>query len=73
MDKTVELIAKDGVESEAKIRKKEAGNPKYSFMNAGDPHFEYYQQKIKDLRDSKGMYILILLNFIHLYLNLALM
>lgn len=29
------------------------GNPKFNFLNGGDPYHAYYQHKVKEFRDGK--------------------
>lgn len=30
------------------------GNPKFNFLNSGDPYHSYYQHKVNDFRDGKS-------------------
>ena len=31
------------------------GNPKFNFLNAGDPYHAYYQHKVNEFRDGKSV------------------
>ena len=53
MDKTASFVARNGLEFEARIRKNEQNNPKFNFLNTGDPYHAYYQYKVKDIREGK--------------------
>ncbi|CAG0922209.1 unnamed protein product [Notodromas monacha] len=53
VDKTASFVARIGVEFENRIRSHEAGNPKFNFLNVGDPYHAYYQHKIKEAREGK--------------------
>lgn len=59
MDKTASFVARNGPEFEARIRQNELGNPKFNFLNSGDPYHAYYQHKVKEIREGKGMTIFI--------------
>ncbi|KAE8748975.1 hypothetical protein FOCC_FOCC004381 [Frankliniella occidentalis] len=54
VDKTASFVARNGPEFEARIRDNEQGNPKFNFLNFGDPYHAYYQHKVKDIREGKG-------------------
>jgi splicing factor 3A subunit 1 len=43
VDKTASFVARNGPEFETRIRQNEIGNPKFNFLNFGDP-----QYKVKD-------------------------
>jgi splicing factor 3A subunit 1 len=47
-------VARNGPEFEARIRQNELGNPKFNFLNPGDPYHAYYQHKVNDFREGKG-------------------
>lgn len=49
-------MARNGPEFEARIRQNELGNPKFNFLNSGDPYHAYYQHKVKEIREGKGKY-----------------
>ncbi|KZS13174.1 splicing factor 3A subunit 1 [Daphnia magna] len=53
VDKTASFVARNGLEFEARIRKNELNNPKFNFLNTGDPYHAYYQYKVKDIREGK--------------------
>lgn len=48
VDKTASFVARVGAAFESKIREKELGNPKFNFLNSGDPYHAYYQHKVKE-------------------------
>lgn len=54
VDKTASFVARNGPEFEARIRHNELGNPKFNFLNTGDPYHAYYQHKVNDFREGKG-------------------
>ncbi|VVD00115.1 unnamed protein product [Leptidea sinapis] len=54
VDKTASFVARNGPEFEARIRQNELGNPKFNFLNPGDPYHAYYQHKVKEIREGKG-------------------
>lgn len=45
-----------GPEFESRIRQNEINNPKFNFLNPGDPYHAYFQQKVTDIKeqDDKG-------------------
>ncbi|XP_071528382.1 splicing factor 3A subunit 1 [Panulirus ornatus] len=53
VDKTANFVARNGPEFEARIRQHEQNNPKFNFLNPGDPYHAYYQHKVNDCRTSK--------------------
>lgn len=53
VDKTASFVARNGPEFEARIRQNELGNPKFNFLNAGDPYHAYYQHKVNEFREGK--------------------
>ncbi|KOB76764.1 putative spliceosome associated protein [Operophtera brumata] len=55
VDKTASFVARNGPEFEARIRQNELGNPKFNFLNTGDPYHAYYQHKVKEIREGKGL------------------
>lgn len=46
-------MARNGPEFEARIRQNELGNPKFNFLNSGDPYHAYYQHKVNEFREGK--------------------
>ncbi|KAK7791192.1 hypothetical protein R5R35_005395 [Gryllus longicercus] len=54
VDKTASFVARNGPEFEARIRQNEIGNPKFNFLNFGDPYHSYYQHKVRDFREGRG-------------------
>ncbi|KAL0271797.1 UNVERIFIED_CONTAM: hypothetical protein PYX00_008785 [Menopon gallinae] len=54
VDKTASFVARNGPEFEARIRQNELGNPKFNFLNPGDPYHAYYQHRVKDIREGKA-------------------
>lgn len=63
VDKTASFVARNGPEFEARIRQNELGNPKFNFLNSGDPYHAYYQHKVKEIREGKGMYLHFVLKY----------
>lgn len=57
VDKTASFVARNGPEFESRIRQNELGNPKFNFLNVGDPYHAYYQHKVKDFKEGKGYYV----------------
>lgn len=53
VDKTASFVARNGPEFEARIRQNELGNPKFNFLNSGDPYHAYYQHKVSEFREGK--------------------
>ncbi|KAF7280365.1 splicing factor 3a subunit 1 [Rhynchophorus ferrugineus] len=54
VDKTASFVARNGPEFEARIRQNELGNPKFNFLNSGDPYHAYYQHKVNEFKEGKG-------------------
>ncbi|XP_011494134.1 PREDICTED: splicing factor 3A subunit 1 [Ceratosolen solmsi marchali] len=54
VDKTASFVARNGPEFESRIRQNELGNPKFNFLNVGDPYHTYYQHKVKEFKEGKG-------------------
>ncbi|XP_017764113.1 PREDICTED: splicing factor 3A subunit 1 [Eufriesea mexicana] len=54
VDKTASFVARNGPEFETRIRQNELGNPKFNFLNFGDPYHAYYQHKVKEFKEGKG-------------------
>ncbi|XP_053980411.1 splicing factor 3A subunit 1 isoform X1 [Hylaeus volcanicus] len=54
VDKTASFVARNGPEFESRIRQNELGNPKFNFLNFGDPYHAYYQHKVKEFKEGKG-------------------
>eukprot|EP01121_Diplochlamys_sp_Union-15-3_P022121 TRINITY_DN9320_c0_g1_i1.p1 TRINITY_DN9320_c0_g1~~TRINITY_DN9320_c0_g1_i1.p1 ORF type:complete len:683 (-),score=164.86 TRINITY_DN9320_c0_g1_i1:23-2071(-) len=55
IDKTAEFVARNGANFEAKIKKHEVDNPRFAFLKVGNPHYAYYQQKVRDIRIAEGI------------------
>ncbi|XP_037798348.1 splicing factor 3A subunit 1-like [Penaeus monodon] len=53
VDKTANFVARNGPEFEARIRQHEQNNPKFNFLNPGDPYHAYYQHKVNECRTGK--------------------
>ncbi|KAG7167454.1 splicing factor 3A subunit 1-like [Homarus americanus] len=53
VDKTANFVARNGPEFEARIRQHEQNNPKFNFLNPGDPYHAYYQHKVNDCRSGR--------------------
>ncbi len=43
-----------GPEFESRIRQNEINNPKFNFLNPGDPYHAYFQQKVLDIKEQDG-------------------
>ncbi|KAH8419123.1 hypothetical protein KR222_006216 [Zaprionus bogoriensis] len=56
VDKTASFVARNGPEFEARIRQNELGNPKFNFLNGGDPYHAYYRHKVNEFREGNGKY-----------------
>ncbi|KAL1132268.1 hypothetical protein AAG570_010225, partial [Ranatra chinensis] len=54
VDKTASFVARNGPEFESRIRQNELGNPKFNFLNSGDPYHSYYQHKVKEIREGRA-------------------
>ena len=54
VDKTASFVARNGVEFESKIRMNEQSNPKFNFLNPGDPYHAYYQHRVVVIREGKA-------------------
>lgn len=53
VDKTASFVARNGFEFEARIKKNEQNNPKFNFLNSGDPYHAYYQFKVHEFKEAK--------------------
>ena len=53
VDKTASFVARNGVEFEQRIKQNEINNPKFNFLNTGDPYHAYYQYKVDAIREGK--------------------
>ncbi|KAI8046180.1 hypothetical protein M5D96_002380 [Drosophila gunungcola] len=51
---TASFVARNGPEFEARIRQNELGNPKFNFLNGGDPYHAYYRHKVNEFREGNG-------------------
>lgn len=54
VDKTASFVARNGPEFESRIRQNEINNPKFNFLNVGDPYNGYYQHKVNEHKEGKG-------------------
>ncbi|XP_028514787.1 splicing factor 3A subunit 1-like [Exaiptasia diaphana] len=54
VDKTASFVARNGPEFESRIRQNEINNPKFNFLNNGDPYNAYFQHKVKEFKESLG-------------------
>ncbi len=50
VDKTAGFVARNGAEFEHRIKQNEVNNPKFNFLNPGDPYHAYYQHKVVQIR-----------------------
>ncbi len=46
-------MARNGPDFETRIRQNEQNNPKFNFLNIGDPYHAYYQHKVKEIQEGK--------------------
>ena len=53
IDKTAEFVAKMGDDFEKKVAVQQAGQPKFAFLNAGNPYRKYYELRIQELREGR--------------------
>jgi len=53
VDKTAGFVARNGVEFEQRIKQNEINNPKFNFLNQGDPYHAYYKHKVVVIREGK--------------------
>jgi len=53
VDKTAGFVARNGVEFEQRIKQNEINNPKFNFLNPGDPYHAYYKHKVVVIREGK--------------------
>lgn len=56
VDKTASFVARNGPEFQTRIRQNEQNNPKFNFLNIGDPYHAYYQHKVKEFHENDGKY-----------------
>ena len=54
VDKTASFVARNGPEFQTRIRQNEQNNPKFNFLNTGDPYHAYYQHKVKEFKENEG-------------------
>jgi hypothetical protein len=50
VDKTAGFVARNGAEFEHRIKQNEVNNPKFNFLNPGDPYHAYYQHRVVQIR-----------------------
>lgn len=53
VDKTAGFVARNGQEFETRIKQNEINNPKFNFLNPGDPYHAYYKHKVVVIREGK--------------------
>jgi len=53
VDKTAGFVARNGQEFEQRIKQNEVNNPKFNFLNPGDPYHAYYQHRVTQIREGK--------------------
>jgi len=53
VDKTASFVARNGIEFEQRIKQNEINNPKFNFLNPGDPYHAYYQHRVVVIREGK--------------------
>ncbi|EXX78804.1 hypothetical protein RirG_011750 [Rhizophagus irregularis DAOM 197198w] len=54
LEKTAGYVARNGAVFEDRIRDKENGNPKFSFLNPEDAYHQYYQWRLVEVRAGRG-------------------
>eukprot|EP00092_Neocalanus_flemingeri_P015148 GFUD01016365.1.p1 GENE.GFUD01016365.1~~GFUD01016365.1.p1 ORF type:complete len:693 (-),score=250.90 GFUD01016365.1:3063-5141(-) len=54
VDKTAGFVARNGIEFEQRIKQNEINNPKFNFLNTGDPYHAYYQHRVVVIREGKA-------------------
>jgi len=54
VDKTAGFVARNGIEFEQRIKQNEINNPKFNFLNSGDPYHAYYQHRVVVIREGKA-------------------
>ena len=70
VDKTASFVARNGPEFESRIRQNEIKNPKFNFLNAGDPYNAYYQHKVNEHKEGKGGKYIIQVHWSVLFANI---
>jgi hypothetical protein len=55
VDKTASFVARNGPEFEQRIKQNELNNPKFTFLNSGDPYNAYYEHKVEEIREGKDV------------------
>ena len=56
IDKTAEFVAKVGDDFEKKVATQQGGQAKFAFLNASNPYRRYYDLRVRELREGKGMH-----------------
>ncbi|RMZ85928.1 hypothetical protein DV736_g6519, partial [Chaetothyriales sp. CBS 134916] len=54
IEKTAGYVARNGAVFEDRIRDKEQGNPKFSFLAPGDAYAAFYQWRLSEVRSGRG-------------------
>lgn len=54
VDKTAGFVARNGPEFESRIHQNEQNNPKFNFLNQGDPYHAYYRHRVKELQENSS-------------------
>ena len=47
------VLFRNGVEFEQRIKQNEINNPKFNFLSPGDPYNAYYQHRVVQIREGK--------------------
>ena len=55
IDKTAEFVAKVGDDFEKKVSNQQGGQAKFAFLNSSNPYRKYYDLRVRELREGKGM------------------
>ncbi|KAI1263352.1 Pre-mRNA splicing factor PRP21 like protein-domain-containing protein [Xylariaceae sp. FL1019] len=54
LEKTAGFVARSGLPFEERVREKERGNPKFSFLNPTDAYNPYYLWRLGEIKEGRG-------------------
>lgn len=54
LEKTAGFVARNGIAFEDRIREREKGNPKFSFLNTADAYNPYYLWRLSEIKEGRG-------------------
>ncbi|GFG06912.1 pre-mRNA-splicing factor sap114 [Aspergillus udagawae] len=54
VEKTAGYVARNGFVFEERVREREKNNPKFSFLNPGDPYASFYQWRLNEIKEGRG-------------------